>query len=132
MDESVCSEAAPSLLAWGGLIAVVDRHTESELRSKFQAIDTQGRLGQLDFVNGAFRFRITRHNCLGAPWPRLVQDDDVSQRVLDTAKGVVVESNLCVLLVIGNHKLNGIAVPRAVGGIFMILVRHHDGKIDVL
>ena len=106
MDNGVSPQAAPSLLTGRILIAVVDGHTEAKLDSASQFIELERRFGQLDFVNGAFCFRVTRHNRLSPPWSRLVHSDDVGQGAFDTAERVVVESDLAIASCICNHELD--------------------------
>ena len=50
----------------------------------------------------------------------------------DAAQGVVVTRYLCIPGCIGNHELNRIAVPGAIGGVLMVFIRYDKTEIYII
>ena len=61
-----------------------------------------------------------------------MHDDDVAECVLDATQRIVVETNLRITSGVGHHQLYRVAIPRTVGRVFMVIVRHHKSEIHIL
>src|SRR5206468_1787871 len=133
-------------------IAVVDRHSESELRSAFQRRQTESRLRQFYLVSGfllcevAFNDRCCRTVTRWiSAWTCLVVNNNASirsagwvggnkgsRRVFVAAKRVIVKCYLLGPGCIGDHKLDRIAIPGVAGDVFMVIVRHDESEVNVV
>src|SRR2546426_6686457 len=96
----------------GPVIAVVDRHAESELRSGCQRRRQAERSGrQLYFVNGFFLYAVARNDRFSWTVTRwisaragLVLNNNVPQSPFDAAQGVVVKCDLLGPCSVCNHQ----------------------------
>ena len=88
--------------------------------------------GQLDLVSGSLRRGIARDHRLGATGPGLMVNLYIAERPFDAIKCVVVQRHLVCLVGIGNHQLDRVAVPGAVRGVLVILVRDDKPEVDVV
>ena len=61
-----------------------------------------------------------------------MHDNHATERGLNAAEGVVVKSDLRGSIRAGNHQLDGIPIPRAVGCVLMVIIRHHESEIHVV
>ena len=109
------AQSAPTALAWSGLIAVVNRHAKTELSAALQLRQTERRFGQFDFVGGPLGSDVAAHDSFGPARSGFMHDNRASESRLNAAEGVVVKGDLCGSIRAGNHQLDGVAVPRAVG-----------------
>ena len=131
--DGVRAQPAPASLAGRQFITVVDRHAETELRPEGQWRHQPERSdGQLDFVDGLIVQRITAHHCGCSAGACFVHDNSGSERCLNAAEGIVVKSDLCRSIRAGNHQLDGIPVPRAVGRVLMVIVGYDEPEVNVL
>ena len=61
-----------------------------------------------------------------------MHDDGLAQITFHATEGVVVQSHLLGAVGAGDHQLNGVTVPRALGGVFVVVVGHDEAEIDIV
>ena len=130
--EGVGAETAPTALARGRLVAVVDGHAEAELHVAGQLVDTERGLRKLDLVGGLVGDRVAGDDRFGAAGTGLVVDDHVAGGAFDAAQRVVVERHLGAAVGIGDHQLDRVAVPRAVRRVLMVIVGDDETEVHVV
>ena len=126
------AQSAPASLAGSQLIAVVNRHAETELSAARQFRQTERRFGQFDFVGSPLGGDVAAYEGLGPARAGFMHDDHATERGLNAAEGVVVKCDLCGSIRTGNHQLDGIPVPRAVGRVLMVIVGYDETEIHVV
>ena len=127
------AQSAPTSLAGGQLITVVNRHTETEPSPGRQVRQTERRFREFDFVGGPLRRGVAAHNGFGPARTGFMHDNCCgSKGSLNAAEGIVVKSDLCRSIRAGNHQLDGIPVPRAVGRVLMVIVGYDEPEIHVV
>ena len=127
-------QTAPALLTIlaSAVVTVVDGHAQTELHAALKLRDVQGGPRELDLVGSALAGAIAGHDGFSATGAGLVHDDGLAQITFHTTKGVVVQSHLLGAVSTGDHQLDGVAVPRALGGVFVVVVGHDEAEIDVV
>jgi hypothetical protein len=137
----VSAKTTPTALARGRFVTIVDGHAEAELSANGQGgRQAQRARGKLDFVVSLLGGGIANHHgfgragaFFGAAGTGFVHDDDLgAKRGFDTAEGVVVEGDLGGAIGAGDHELDGVAVPGAVRGVFMVVVGDDETEVDVV
>ena len=58
--------------------------------------------------------------------------DHISQIAFHATERVVVEGHLLAAVGAGDHQLNRVTIPRALGGVFVVVVGHNEAEIDVV
>ena len=146
-NDGVRAQSTPAPLTGGKFIAVVNRHPESELRSGLQRRREAERSGrQPYFVNGFFRGAVAGDDSFSWTATRrvsawtwtsvvgeiLVLDNNGSQSPFDAAQCVVVKRHNIGPWRVCDHKLDRIAVPGAIGGVLMVVVRDDETEVHVI
>ena len=132
--DGVGTEAAPALLSvlTGAVVAVIDGHAQAELHATFELGDVERGLRQLDLIDGALAGAVAGHHGLGATGAGLMHHDHVAEVAFHATEGVVVEGHLLAAVGAGDHQLDGVAVPGALGGVLVVVVGDHEAEVDVL
>ena len=61
----------------------------------------------------------------------MVDNRRFSECSVGAAQGIIVKGDLSATITIGDHQLDRITVPSAIGRVFMVIIRHHEAEIDV-
>ena len=132
--DGVSTQTAPALLAVlaSGVVTVIDGHAQTELNAALQGLDREGSLRELDLVGGALGGPIAGHDRLGTTGAGLMHDDGLAQIGFHATEGVVVESHLLAAVGASDHQLDRITVPRALGGVLVVVVGHDKAEVDVV
>ena len=132
--DGVGTQTAPALLTIlaSAVVTVIDGHTQAELDAALELRDVQRGLRELDLIGGALAGAIAGHDRLSATGASFVVHDGLSDIAFHAAEGVVVESHLLGAVGAGDHQLDRVTIPRALGGILVIVVGHDEAEIDVV
>ena len=133
-DNGVGTQTAPALLAVlaSAAVTVIDGHAQTELHAALQGLDRQRSLRELDLVGGALGGPIAGHDRLGTTGAGLMHDDGLAQIGFHATEGVVVKSHLLGAVGAGDHQLDRVTVPRALGRVLVVVVGHDKAEIDVV
>ena len=61
-----------------------------------------------------------------------MHDDGLTKISFHATEGVVVQSHLLAAVGAGDHQLDRVTIPRALGGVFVVVVGHDEAEIDVV
>ena len=129
------TETTPTFLAGSVFISIIDGHAQAETHATFEFFKAKRFLGKLDLVISALGFCISNDNRFGrgrigaCRRTGFVHDDHITCFVFDPTQCIVVKSDLSVTGIIGNHQLNRVPVPCAVGSVFVVIIG--DGKTEI-
>ena len=128
------TQTAPALLTIlaSAVVAVIDGHAQAELDAALELLDGQGGLRELDLVGGALAGAVAGHDGFSTTGAGLVHDDGLAQITFNATEGVVVQSHLLGAVGAGDHQLDRVTVPRALGGVLVVVVGHDKAEVDVV
>ena len=61
-----------------------------------------------------------------------MHDDGLTEISFHATEGVVVQSHLLAAVGASDHQLDRVTIPRALGGVFVVVVGHDEAEIDVV
>ena len=123
-DKSVGPESPPAFLSGSIFITIIDCHPESELHPTFKRIKLHGFFRQFNFIDRPLCVNVAGNKSGRAAHPCFFKHHLTAQVILNSTKRIIIKCDLRVLLIVGDHELNRVAIPRAVSGVFVIFIRN--------
>ena len=121
-DKSVSPESPPAFLSGSIFITVINCHPKSELHPTFECVELHRFLRQFNFINGPFSVDVARNKSGRAAHACFLEHHLISQSILNSTECIIIKCDLRILLIISDHQLNRVAIPRAVSGVFVVFI----------